>query len=68
MKSIIIFIDFDWGYKLDKDVEIDFQGLIRNTHELVEIVKRNHNKYYYFDQFIFYSGLSDTQRYKWYVV
>ena len=45
----------DWGYKLDKDVEIAFQGLIRNTHELVEIVKRNHNKYYYFDQPYFFA-------------
>ena len=45
----------DWGYKLDKGVEIAFQGLIRNTHELVDIVKRNHNKYYYFDQPYFFA-------------
>ena len=54
MKSIIIFTGLK-NYKLDKDVEIAFQGLIRNTHELVEIVKRNHNKYYYFDQPYFFA-------------
>ncbi len=43
-----------WNETLENGVEIAFQGIIRNTHKLVEACKENNNDYYYFDQPYFF--------------
>jgi len=48
-----------WNEQLESGVEIAFQGIIRNTHKLVEVCEKNGNDYYYFDQPYFF-GTSYT--------
>ena len=58
----------DWDKKLD-NVEVAFQGLIRNTHEVYEKCLETNTKFYYFDQpYFFMSGYQPHKKFNdiWY--
>ena len=58
----------DWDKKLD-NVEVAFQGLIRNTHEVYEKCLETKTKFYYFDQpYFFMSGYQPHKKFNdiWY--
>ena len=52
----------EWDGTFPKDVEIAFQGIIRNTHELYAKCLETKTKFYYFDQPYFFA--SDYQLHK----
>ena len=45
----------EWDQKLE-NVEVAFQGIIRNTHELYEKCLETNTKFYYFDQPYFFAS------------
>tara|TARA_B100000212_G_scaffold266149_1_gene205642 strand:+ start:28 stop:918 length:891 start_codon:yes stop_codon:yes gene_type:complete len=58
----------EWDQKLE-NVEVAFQGIIRNTHEVYEKCLETNTKFYYFDQpYFFMSGYQPHKKFNdiWY--
>ena len=58
----------EWDQKLE-NVEVAFQGIIRNTHEVYEKCLETKTKFYYFDQpYFFMSGYQPHKKFNdiWY--
>ena len=50
----------DWDGLMPDDIEVAFQGIIRNTNEVYDICKFMKIPFYYFDQpYFFYSGYAN---------
>ena len=45
----------EWDQKLE-NVEVAFQGIIRNTHEIYQKCLETNTKFYYFDQPYFFAS------------
>ena len=60
----------EWDQKLE-NVEVAFQGIIRNTHEIYQKCLETNTKFYYFDQpYFFMSGYQPHKKFNdiWYSI